>query len=239
VANGKVDLPAARRLAVELTTGDAGATAGPPITAIAFDMGGVLTTSALGGLDRLAGELGLPAGSISAYFRGDARMASLEIGQMSAREFFKYVCVELEAEHGQRIDIRRLAAAAEEGQVLNPEMIEIVRRLHEGFATALVTNNVAEASWRATFPFDLFDVVLDSSAVGVRKPDPRFYDELLGRLDRPAAEVVVVDDFEENLAPAAERGLATIHFTGIDAFRDALGALGVAEPFPHKEHRRP
>ncbi|HEV7861988.1 MAG TPA: HAD-IA family hydrolase [Acidimicrobiia bacterium] len=238
VANGKVDQPAARRLAAELVA-SADDLTDPSlerrITAIAFDMGGVLTHSALGGLDRFAAELGLPSGSISGFFRGDARMASVEVGQMSARDFFKYVCVELEARHGQRIDIGRLAAAAEEGQVLNPEMIETVRRLHQGFTTALVTNNVAEASWRATFPFDLFDVVVDSSAVGVRKPDPRFYQELLRRLDRPASEVVFVDDFEENLTPATELGMATVHFTGIKAFRLALAELGVAAAISEKE----
>jgi len=157
-------------------------------------------------------------------------MARLEVGELSAREFFKYVCVDVEAVHGRRIDIRRLASAAEEGQVLNPEMIDLVARLHQRATTALVTNNVAEAGWRSTFPFELFDVVVDSSAVGVRKPDPRFYEELLRHLDRPPAEVVVIDDFEENLAPAAALGIATIHFTGIDACRRALTALGVELP---------
>jgi epoxide hydrolase-like predicted phosphatase len=153
-------------------------------------------------------------------------MAALEIGELSARAFFKYVCVDVEARHGQRIDIGRLAAAAEEGQVLDPEMIDLVRTLHGPLTTALVTNNIAGAGWRTTFPFHLFDVVLDSSEAGVRKPDRRFYEELLRRLDRPASQVVFIDDFEENLAPAAELGFHTLLFTSRDNCRRALAELG-------------
>jgi epoxide hydrolase-like predicted phosphatase len=201
-----------------------------PVTAVAFDMGGVLTHSALGGLDRYADELGLPTGSLSSYFRSDPLMARLEIGEISSREFFKYVCVEAEAAHGRRIDIRRLVEAAEEGQVLNLAMLDLVAEVHERATTALVTNNVAEADWRSSFPFDLFDVVMDSSEIGVRKPDPRFYEELLTRLRRPADEVAFVDDFAENLVPAAALGLSTVHFTDLDACRAALAGLGLSQP---------
>src|SRR5213083_2888523 len=106
-----------------------------PVTAVAFDVGGVLTRSALGGLDRYADELGLPPGSLSSYFRGDPLMARLEIGEISSRDFFKYVCVEAEAAHGLRIDIRRLAEAAEEGQVLDPPMLDLVADVHQRATT--------------------------------------------------------------------------------------------------------
>jgi long-chain acyl-CoA synthetase len=234
VANGKVDQPAVRRLAAELARRRTAVRPSPEskVTAVAFDMGGVLTHTALGGLDRYAAELGLPPGALTAYFRGDPRMAELEVGAVRAREFFKYVCIGAEARHGQRIDIRRLAAAAEEGQVLDPAMIDLVRTLHGLVTTALVTNNIAEAGWRSTFPFDLFDVVVDSSEAGVRKPDPRFYEELLRRLDRPAAEVVFIDDFEENLVPAKEAGFRTILFAGLEDCRRSLAEVGVAVPAP-------
>ena len=77
--------------------------------------------------------------------------------------------------------------------------------------------------------------MLDSSDVGVRKPDPRFYTELLRRLDRPAEEVAFVDDFGENLVPAAAAGFATVLFTGADACRQSLAELGVPLPAPDKE----
>jgi epoxide hydrolase-like predicted phosphatase len=199
------------------------------VTAVTFDMGGVLTHTALGGLDAYAAELGLPAGSLARYFRGNDLMARLEVGEITSREFFKYVCGEAEAVHGVRIDIRRLAAAAEEGALLDPEMLELVGEVRRRCATALLTNNVAEATWRASFPFHLFDVVLDSSQVGLRKPDPRIYQELVARLERPAAEIAFVDDFEENLDPARALGLVTVHFTGLASCRRALAELDVLE----------
>jgi len=197
------------------------------VTAVAFDLGGVLTHSALDGLDAYAAELGLAAGGLSRVFRGDPLMARLEVGEVSARDFLRHVCVEVEAAHGVRVDIRRLAAAAAEGERLNPEMLDLVAEVREHAGTALVTNNVATAGWRATFPFSLFDVVLDSSEVGMRKPDPRIYRELLTRLGRRAEEVVFVDDFEENLVPASAMGMTVVHFDGARTCREALKGAGV------------
>jgi epoxide hydrolase-like predicted phosphatase len=197
------------------------------VTAVAFDMGGVLTRSVLAGLDAYAQGLGLPPQGLSRFFRGDPLMARLEVGEISSREFFKYVCIEAEAAHGIRLDIRRLAAAAAEGERLDPAMLDLVDEVHRRCSTALITNNVAEAGWRPSFPFHLFDAVLDSSELGIRKPDPRIYEALLTRLRRPAAEVALIDDFEENLEPAAALGMATVHFTGLDACRQALAGLCV------------
>jgi epoxide hydrolase-like predicted phosphatase len=202
------------------------------VSAVAFDMGGVLTHTALGGLEDYAAALHLRPGSLSRFFRGDARMASLEVGEITAREFFKYVCVEAESAYGCRIDIQRLAAAAGRGQELNPDMIDLVAEVHRRCATALLTNNIAEAEWRATFPFELFDVVVDSSEVGVRKPDRRIYEELLVRLGRPADEVVFIDDFEENLGPAADLGIRTLLFTEPADCRVALARLAILEVIP-------
>jgi len=107
-------------------------------------------------------------------------------------------------------------------------MVELVGEVHRRCATALLTNNVREAvDWRGQLPTDIFDHVIDSSAVGLRKPSPEIYEELLQRLDRPGEQVVFFDDFEENLPPAAALGITAIQFTGIDDCRKALTDLGV------------
>jgi epoxide hydrolase-like predicted phosphatase len=199
-----------------------------PITAVAFDFGGVLSRSPREALDAYAAELGLPTGTFLPFFRGDERMAELETGRISSREFFKYVCVEVQGRHEVRVDIRALAGAAAAGETLDPAMLELVREVREQCATALLTNNVREAGWRTGFPFELFDVVVDSSEVGVRKPDPAIYQALLARLGRPAHEVAFVDDFTENLPPAAALGLSTIAFVDEAQCRAELARLGLA-----------
>ncbi len=198
-----------------------------PITAVAFDFGGVLARSPGAALDAYAADLGLPGGTFLEYFRGDEQMAALETGRISGREFFKYVCIEVQSRHDVRVDIRALARAAAAGEVLDPSMLELVREVGEHCATALLTNNVREAGWRATFPFELFDVVVDSSEVGARKPDPAIYRTLLDRLDRPGSEVAFIDDFAENLPPAAALGLSTIAFVDEPQCRAALAGLGI------------
>jgi putative hydrolase of the HAD superfamily len=203
------------------------------VTAVAFDYGGVLTHSAFGGFVTYATELGLPDDALVTFFRDDPQMALLETGQLTSREFMKYVCIEAERRHGHRIDIRRLGAAAAEGQVINPAMIALVEEVRGMCATALVTNNVAEAGWRAGFPLELFDVVIDSSSAGVRKPDPRIYVALLEQLDRPASEVAFVDDLEVNVDGAAAVGIHPIRFTDYESCRAELvrlGALPAAQP---------
>ena len=198
------------------------------ITAVAFDFAGVVSLDPLAGLRAYEVELGLPDNSLAGFMRGDPQMARLEIGEISARDFLKYICIETEARHGTRLDIRRVATGVEWGQQLNPEMVELVGEVHRHCTTALLTNNVREAvDWRGELPSDIFDHIIDSSEVGVRKPSPDIYEELLRRLDRPAEEVVFFDDFEENLPPAAAIGITAIQFTGIDDCHRALAELGV------------
>jgi epoxide hydrolase-like predicted phosphatase len=198
-------------------------------TAVVFDLGGVLTVAPFAAVEVYGAELGVPSGVMSTYFRGDPQFSALEVGAITAREFFKSVCVRTEERYGCRVDIRRLAAAAEEGGNLNEDMVDLVRDLRgAGFAIGLLTNNVKEAqNWRDALPSELFDAVVDSSAVGLRKPDPAIYRETLDRLGRPGAETVFVDDFEENLPPAADLEMATVLFEDATQCRAALAALGV------------
>jgi epoxide hydrolase-like predicted phosphatase len=94
----------------------------------------------------------------------------------------------------------------------------VVHRVRElkrkGLRLALLTNNVAEFGdhWRATFPIDeLFPVVVDSSAVGLRKPDPAIYFLTLERLGAAADATVFLDDNAENVRAARELGMETVH----------------------------
>lgn len=190
-------------------------------------MGGVLTEPPFLGLQRYAVRLGLPPDTLSKFFRGDAVMAQLEIGRISSREFFKYVCVSCQSQYDVRIDIHELASAAETGERFEPAALELVAEVHRRVKTALLTNNVKTAGWRQGFPFAEFDVVVDSSQVGVRKPDPIIYRHLIEALGQDPAAIVFFDDFDENVEAAVHLGIQAFAFTTVSDCRAKLTELGV------------
>ncbi|GAC55179.1 MULTISPECIES: HAD family hydrolase [Gordonia] len=199
------------------------------IRAIVFDWSGVLTESPLSGLRRYSAELGLPETALHRFVRGDQEFAKVERGELSVRDFLKGVCVRVHEEHGVDVEIRRLGAAMADTRTLRQPMLELVAELSGRYTLAVLTNNVAENRdhLASTLPLDHFDFILNSADVGVRKPDPLIYRELLRRLGCDGSEVVYIDDFAENLPPAADLGMATIEFTDPDELRARLAELGI------------
>ncbi|HLS77446.1 MAG TPA: HAD family phosphatase [Nocardia sp.] len=197
--------------------------------AVVFDWAGVLTEPPLTGLIRYNAELGLPEGVLPAFVRGDEEFAKVERGETTIKEFLKGVCVRVERTHGVRVDIRALAAAMSASRGLRPDMLALVEELGAGYELAVLTNNVAEnaAHLARTLPLERFRMVLNSAELGLRKPDPAVYRELLRRLERDAAEVVYIDDFEENLPPARDLGITAIHYRDTEALRETLRGLGI------------
>ncbi|MBD0862495.1 HAD family phosphatase [Gordonia sp. zg691] len=202
------------------------------IRAVVFDWSGVLTESPLSGLRRYSGELGLPETTLDRFVRGDVEFAKVERGELSVRDFLKGVCVRVRDEHGAEIDIRRLGAAMADSRTLRQPMLDLVAELSGHYTLAVLTNNVAENRdhLASTLPVDSFAFILNSADVGVRKPDPEIYRELLRRLSCEGPEVVYIDDFEENLPPAADLGMATVAFTSTAELRQRLTELGVVPP---------
>ena len=99
----------------------------------------------------------------------------------------------------------------------NEPMIELMRELREsGLRMAMLTNNVREWEplWRAKLPVDeIFEVVVDSAFVGMRKPEREIYELTLERLgDVRAEECVFVDDVDVNCAMATELGMTAVHY---------------------------
>jgi putative hydrolase of the HAD superfamily len=107
--------------------------------------------------------------------------------------------------------LARLAAVDEQRE----EVVERARAVKaSGVRTALVTNNVAEFGdgWRSMIPVDeLFDVVIDSSRAGVRKPDPAIFRAALDALEVTAPASVFLDDYMGNVTAARDLGLLAIH----------------------------
>ena len=116
----------------------------------------------------------------------------------------------------------------------NEPMIELMREIKAtGIRMALLTNNVREWEplWRSMLPVDeLFELVVDSGFVGIRKPDPPIYELTIERLGDgiAAGECLFVDDVAVNVATARELGIDAVRFRDNDqAIPEIRAELGI------------
>lgn len=144
---------------------------------------------------------------------GDHPWHRLERGEIGFAEWFQDITA-LAADAGVELDLSPMAALRDE-MVVYPQVVARVLALRAaGYKTALVTNNVREGSkmWRSLMEVDaMFDVVIDSSEVGVRKPNRAIFDLALAELgvDDPTT-AVFLDDLESNTDAARALGLHAI-----------------------------
>jgi putative hydrolase of the HAD superfamily len=212
------------------------------IRAVLFDFGGVLSTSPFEAFARFEREHGLPDGFIRRVNATDsdtnawARLERNELGMDGFGEAFARESAAL----GHEVDGREVLALL--AGDLRPAMVEAVRRSREHFRTALLTNNfmplptgdtpTADApGWDGPHADVLthFDVIVESSRVGIRKPSPEFYEMACSLLDIEPAEAVFLDDLGINLKPARAMGMTTIKVEDPDRALDELeSVLGVS-----------
>jgi putative hydrolase of the HAD superfamily len=199
------------------------------IRAALFDFGGVILASPFEAFAHYERAKGLP----EAFIRGlntrnpdTNAWARLERNEVGFDEFCTLFEAEA-AEAGHRIDARDMLALLS-GDV-RPVMVEAVRRCKgAGLHTGLLTNNWVSLEERPEAVEDrsgvlaLFDVIIESSKVGVRKPDPRFYELACEALAIDASEAVFLDDLGINLKPARAMGMTTIK---VEDPHDAIGEL--------------
>jgi putative hydrolase of the HAD superfamily len=212
-----------------------------PVEAVIWDYGGVISSPLFRGIGRFEADMGYPQGSVlelifgeGTYVVGDgggdpcdgaAEAASavthdwhrLEIGEIALDEYFAGVIARAPAVLGREIDLdayRRFTRDMPLG--IHWPVVHRIRRLRQdGLKVALLTNNVKEfgSAWRSTFPVDeLFEVVVDSSEVGMRKPDARIYLLTCERLGVAPTASVFVDDNRDNVEAARAVGIEAIHF---------------------------
>jgi len=193
----------------------------PCIDAVLFDYGGVFTASPFSAADDFCAKVGLTREQLFHVIFGpydrdtDHPWHRMERGEL-AIELARDEIRELSRQRGTDIDLFEffMAIGSISSGVIEP-MIDCVRRLKaDGLRTAIVTNNIAEFSehWRKSLPLDeLFDVVVDSSQVGLRKPDPRIFALTLERLGGiEASRAAFLDDFPGNVAAARDLGFHAI-----------------------------
>ncbi|MGZ4145259.1 MAG: HAD family hydrolase, partial [Actinomycetota bacterium] len=142
----------------------------------------------------------------------------LEKGLISEAEFYSRMLGRLRDYTGQDIvfpqdpiEVRRMLFGSIRR---NDEMIAAAVRIGAHYKTAILTNNVKEwTDWREWVEAHIFDLVVDSSEVGMRKPDPEIYLLTCEKLGVEPARAAFVDDIPTNVEGAAAVGLHAIRFT--------------------------
>ena len=212
------------------------------IRAVLFDFGGVILSSPFEAFNRYEAEVGLPADTIrriNATNPDDNAWARIERGEDSVagfRDRFESEAAAL----GFTIDAQRVVDSLR--GVVRPTMVEALRRCSAVFKTAMLTNNFTppgdETATQAMVDGEgrsleeihaLFDEIIESSVVGVRKPEPRFYEIACERLGVEPTECVFLDDLGINLKPARAMGMQTIKVVEPDtALAELEGIVGIA-----------
>jgi putative hydrolase of the HAD superfamily len=207
------------------------------IEAVIFDFGGVLTSSPFEAFARFERERGLPIDIIrrtNAANHLENAWAKFERAEVDIDTFDKLFATEslaLGAEVRGR-DVLPLLQGD-----LRPEMVEALKRIKAQFKTGCITNNlpanaIGSMTGRSLYVAEvmvLFDHVIESAKIGLRKPDPRIYKMMVETLKVDPKACVYLDDLGVNLKPAREMGMTTIKVvSAAQAIKELEAATGLA-----------
>lgn len=212
------------------------------IRAVVSDFGGVLTSPLIGSFLRIQEAWDLPLEALGRAMQvvadrdGANPLHELECGRLSEADFLDRLGGALRDELGRDVPMHEFSEQMWAALQPNHEVFDLLCALRDdGYRMALLTNNVREwePRWRAMFPIDdVFEVVVDSAFVGMRKPDRRIYDLTVERIGVPASSCLFIDDMDVNIAGALDAGLRAVHFRdnaqAIAEIRAALGRSAVA-----------
>ncbi|HEU4431349.1 MAG TPA: HAD family phosphatase [Myxococcota bacterium] len=204
----------------------------PPVRAVIFDLGGVVIDSPLHAIARYEREIGIPAGVINRVVVDtgpEGAWSRLERGELSMLAFYREFEAELRAA-GHAISAATMMARIAECAP-RPAMLEAIRRIRaQGLKAGALTNNWVDAEREPTHALhEHFDAFIESSKVGLRKPDPRIYALACEALGALPSEAVFLDDIGRNLKAARALGMRTIK---VDAPEPALDELRRHVGFP-------
>jgi putative hydrolase of the HAD superfamily len=188
------------------------------IEAVIWDFGGVITTSPFEAFSRFEAERGLPADIIrrtNAANHWENAWAKFERSEIDIDTFDSAFAAESSA-LGAEVrgkDILPLLSGD-----LRPEMVEALRRVKAKFKTGCITNNlpanaIGSKSGRSLYVAEvmaLFDHIIESAKIGLRKPEPRIYAMMIEALNVDPRNCVYLDDLGVNLKPARKMGMTTI-----------------------------
>lgn len=193
------------------------------------DYGGVLTPSIGRSFRDFEEAEGLPKGTVfdairAAYEHADGAgpIARFERGELQTDEFEQLLADEF-AQQGYDVQPGGLVARMFGGMRAEGQMWEVVRRAHDaGVRTALVSNSWGIDDYPRQQLLEVFDTVLLSGEVGVRKPDPAFFALATDAIAVPPERCAFVDDLDRNVTAARELGMFGVHHTDPEETAAAL-----------------
>ncbi|MBP1096928.1 HAD-IA family hydrolase [Bradyrhizobium diazoefficiens] len=206
------------------------------IEAVIFDFGGVLTSSPFEAFARFETERGLPIDIIrrtNAANHLENAWARFERAEVDIDTFDTLFAEESRA-LGAEVRGRDVLPLLQGD--LRPEMVEALKRIRAGLKTGCITNNlpanaIGSMTGRSLYIAEvmvLFDHVIESAKIGLRKPDPRIYKMMIETLGVDPGNCVYLDDLGVNLKPAREMGMTTIKVTsGAQAIAELEAATGL------------
>jgi putative hydrolase of the HAD superfamily len=188
------------------------------VEAVIWDFGGVLTSSPFEAFARFESEHGLPADIIrrtNASNHWENAWAKFERAEVDLETFDRLFAEEslvLGAEVRGK-DVLPLLSGD-----LRPEMVEALRVVKSRLKTGCITNNlpanaIGSGAGRSLYVAEvmaLFDHIIESAKIGLRKPDPRIYQMMTEALGVDPKACVYLDDLGVNLKPARDMGMTTI-----------------------------
>ncbi len=196
------------------------------IEAIISDFGGVLTSPLIDAFRAFHEVSGIPLQALGLALQalhdrdGVNPLCEIETGRMTEARFLAEVGEQLTLQLDRRISMDGFGDAYFAHLEPNERVIEYMRALRRrGYRMAICTNNVREWEhrWRSMVPIDeIFDVVVDSSLVASRKPEPAIYELTLERLGVGPQAALFIDDTDINCAAARELGIASVQFRSTD-----------------------
>lgn len=216
------------------------------VDAVVFDYGGVLTTPVRDSIGAWLADDAIEPGSFSRTLKSwlsrtaddGTPIHRLETGELPILEFEHLLAAELETVDGRPVRAAGILSRLFAGMRIDPVMPALVRDLRAlGIRVGLLSN-----SWGNTYPRtqleELFDDIVISGEVGLRKPNADIYELALARLDVPAHRTAFVDDAEPNIEGAAAMRMRGVLHADPSTTRAALARLvpGLAAT-PPSTHR--
>ncbi len=207
------------------------------IAAVIFDFGGVFTSSPFEAFNRYERERGFPDNlirRINSTNHLENAWARFERAELDLDGFDRAFAAEAKAV-GFDLPGRDVIPLLS-GDV-RPEMVEALRRIKTKFRTGCITNNVPSMQaigadrpdnlYRREI-VEMFDEMIESSKLGIRKPDPRIYTLMCEKLEVAPEQCVYLDDLGGNLKPARAMGMITIKVnSGPQAIADLEAVTGM------------